>query len=195
MRRLAASAVAAGLLLLLATGAADAHGSRDVGAYRIVVGFINEPVAVGQRSGLELRVTRDGVPVEGVAATLTAAVLYGDRTLELPLAPGAGAAGWYESAFTPTAAGQYTFHLTGTIEATPIDEAFTSGKDGFDNVGEVAGGQFPNELPSITGVADDATRAAEAAARMPLAIGLGALGAVSGLLALGVALAGRRGRG
>ena len=73
-----------------------------------------------------------------------------------------------------------------------IDETFVSGRDGFEDVSEVASGQFPGQLPAIVDLADEAKRGADAAALLPLAFALGAVGAVSGLLAVGVALAGRR---
>ena len=184
--------IGAGLLALLIPGAALAHGSRTVGGFDIVVGFIGEPVAAGQRSGLEVEATSAGEPVLGLETSMFAEVRYGDARLDLPLAPRSGAPGWYESAFTPTAAGQYTFHLSGSIRGTTIDESFVSGRDGFEDVGEVAGDQFPAALPPIVEVANDAKRGAGAADMLPLAFALGGIGAVSGLLALGIAFAGRR---
>ena len=198
--RVAGGRIGAGLLALLIPGLAVpglvlGHGSRTVGDFEIVVGFIGEPVAAGQRSGLELEVTRAGEPVAGLESTLLAEVRYGDARLDLPLSPRSGAHGWYESVFTPTAAGQYAFRLSGTIEGQAIDETFVSGRDGFDDVAEVGSGQFPVVVPPIVEVADDAKRGAGAADLLPVAFALGVVGAASGLLALGVALAGRRGRG
>jgi hypothetical protein len=192
--RLAGAVLSAGLLALLLPGVVLGHGSRSVGDFTITVGFIDEPVAVGQRSGLEVEVTRGGEPVEGLEASMLADVTYGELRLDLPLSPRSGAPGWYESAFTPTAAGQYTFHLSGAILGTSVNETFTSGADGFEDVTEVSSGQFPVTLPPLVELADEARRGADAAALLPLAFILGAIGAVSGLLALGVALAGRRPR-
>jgi hypothetical protein len=199
MRR-AGAVVGAGLLTLLVSGLVPrglvlGHAARTVGGFEITVGFIGEPVAAGQRSGLEVEVTTGGEPVEGLQATLLAEVFHGDARLDLPLAPRSGAPGWYESAFTPTAAGQYTFHLSGEIRGAAIDESFVSGRDGFEDVTDAVNGQFPVPLPPIAEVADDAGRGAAAADLLPAAFALGAVGAVSGLLALGVALAGRRRRG
>jgi hypothetical protein len=199
MRKVAATIVASGLLALLATNVALGHGSREVDGYQLEVGFIDEPVAAGQRSGLELEATGGGQPVQGLEQTLIAEVLYGDHSLDLPIDPRSGAPGWYESVFTPSAAGQYTFHISGTIGGTQIDERFTSGVDGFDDVSEAAGGQFPVQLPSLADVAEDAKRGAEATDLVRVATTLGAVGAITGLLALGIALgvmlAGRRSKG
>ena len=51
---------------------------------------------------------------------------------------------------------------------------------------EAATGQFPNVLPTTTEVSADAKKGADAAGQLPLAIGLGAAGAVLGLVALAV---------
>jgi hypothetical protein len=195
MRR-AGAVIGAGLLAVLVSGLIPAlvlgHGARTVGAFEITIGFIGEPVAAGQRSGLEVEVTAGDEPVEGLEASLLAEVFYGDARLDLPLSPRSGAPGWYESSFTPTAAGQYTFHLGGEIRGTAINETFVSGRDGFEDVTDAVGGQFPVALPPLAQLVDDAKRGADAASLLPVAFALGAVGAISGLLALGIALAGRR---
>ena len=94
--------------------------------------------------------------------------------------------------FIPTAAGKYTFHLTGTIEGTAIDESFTSSPDGFNEVQEAASGQFPVTLPTAAELSAEAKKGADAASQVTIALALGGAGLVVGLLALGVALAGRR---
>jgi len=172
----------------------DAHEVRQIGAYALAVGFIGEPVFTGDESGLELVVTRSGTPVEGLETTLVAEVTYGDARRNLPLSPVPDRPGAYESAFIPTAAGPYTFHISGTIERTAIDESFTSSPTGFEEVEELSAGQFPIQFPAPAELAADARRGRDAAAQMPLALGLGAAGMILGLTALGVALAGRRRR-
>src|SRR5688572_25427219 len=77
-RRLAAVAAAL-LLTLLTAGLALAHESRDVRGYQWIVGFINEPVFVGDRSGLEFFVTQNDQPVEGLEATIKAEVIHGNE--------------------------------------------------------------------------------------------------------------------
>lgn len=198
MRRAGAATGAVLTAVLVAgfvPGLVFGHGARTVGTFEVTVGFIGEPVAAGQRSGLEVEVTTGGEPVEGLEASLLAEVFYGDARLDLPLSPRSGAPGWYESAFTPTAAGQYTFHLSGKIQGTLLDETFVSGRDGFEDVTDAVSGQFPVALQPLATVADEATRGADAAGLLPVAFALGAVGAISGLLALGVAFAGRRRRG
>ena len=171
-----------------------AHEERQVAGYDLEVGLISEPVSVGDRSGLEVHVTKDDQPVEGLEATLAATVAFGAATRDLPISARDEEPGWYESVFYPTAAGPYTFHLTGTIEGTAIDESFTSSPSGFDEVHDLTSGQFPVTLPSVTDVAADARKGADLASEVTLALAAGVIGVVLGVAALGVALAGRRGK-
>ena len=178
---------------LLAAGSASAHAQRTVDGFAFSLGFINEPVFVGDRSGLEFFVTRDGQVIEGLERTLHAQVMYGTSTRDLLISARVGAPGAYESAFIPTAAGSYTFRITGTLpDGTPIDESFTSSPTGFPDVGEAAAGQFPYRLPTTAELAANAQKGADAANQVTIAIALGAVGLILGLAALGVALAGRR---
>lgn len=85
-RRLAA-VVAATALATLATGVVSAHEEREVAGYTIVVGFIDEPVYVGQKSGLEFFVNKGETPVEGLETTLKAEVIKGDQKRDLPIEP------------------------------------------------------------------------------------------------------------
>ena len=191
-RRTRLSCVAALLLLLVAAPAALAHEQRDVGGYQFVVGFIAEPVFVGQRSGLEFSVSQNDAPVEGLSDVLTAEVINGDQRRNLPLSPRFGEEGWYQSYFFPTVAGKYTFHITGTLpDGTAIDETFTSSPEGFNEVQDAASGQFPERFPSTPELAAEARRGADAAGQLPIAIGLGAIALLLALAALGVSLAGR----
>jgi hypothetical protein len=187
-----AATVAATILALSAVVPVLAHEERTVGGNDLEVGFIAEPVYVGERSGLEIHVTKDGTPVEGLETTLKAQVIFGSQQRDLTLAAREAAPGWYESIFIPTVAGKYTFHLTGTVEGQAIDQSFTSSPTGFNEVNEAATGQFPDVLPTTTEIAAQATKGADAAGQMLLAIGLGAAGAILGLVALAVSLAGRR---
>jgi hypothetical protein len=190
-RSLGIAAVLALFAAALVPGLAVAHEEREVAGYQLVVGFIDEPVFVGQKSGLEFFVSRDDQPVAGLDETLQAEVIKDDQRRELPLSPRFGEEGAYQSYFFPTVAGPYTFHLFGSIEGNEIDESFTSSPDGFSEVEEVAAGQFPLELPSTAELAQDARSGASAASQVPIAMGLGAAGLVAGLLALGLALARR----
>jgi len=180
------------LATFISMGAVFAHEDRTVGDYGFVVGFIDEPVYTGQKSGLELMVAQGETPIEGLEETLQASVTFGDETRELPLEPRFGEPGWYESVFFPTSAGPYTFRIFGDVEGTAVDESFTSSPDGFNEVQEVTGGQFPVTLPAAGDTARDATDGAAAAGTATLALILGGAGLLVGLVAVGLALARRR---
>jgi hypothetical protein len=190
--RRAAALVAAAALLLLSTGVASAHEERTVAGYDVEVGFIDEPVFIGERSGLEFFVHKDDKAITGLDQTLKAEVIYQGQKRDLPITARDGVDGAYESVFIPTAAGPYTFHIFGTIEGAAVDESFTSSPTGFDEVQDTAGGQFPVQFPSEADLVANAQAGKDAASQVTVALGVGIAGVVIGLVGLGVALAGRR---
>ncbi len=129
---------------------ASAHEVRVIGdgRYQAVVGFLDEPAFVGEKNGLDLRITKlpapgeatpvaaegeagAGLPVEGLATTLQAEVIYADQRLALTLDTVYNDPGTYASYFFPMAEGDYSFHVFGTVEGVAVDETFTSSPDGF----------------------------------------------------------------
>ncbi len=143
-------------LTAIAPMVADAHERRTVGdgTYQIVIGFKNEPVFAGDKSGLEFWVTEvsratpvagdaEGVPVEGLEETLQAEVIFEDQTMTLPLEAAWNEPGSYGSDFFPSQPGTYSFRIYGMIGDTEIDEIFTSGPETFGDVGDPAPLQFP----------------------------------------------------
>ena len=65
---------------------------------------------------------------------------------------GLGIPGDYEAPLIPTAPGDYTFHLSGTIDGTAVDETATSSDATFNSVVDATGIQFPNQLPALTDI-------------------------------------------
>jgi hypothetical protein len=191
VRRIGAAGLAGLFIVLLATPAL-AHEERDVAGYSFEVGLIDEPVFVGQKSGLEFFVSKNGTPVEGLEKTLKAEVIVGQAKRDLPIKAAFGEKGAYKSVFIPTAGGKYTFHIFGTVEGSAIDESFTSKPDGFNEVQEATSGQFPVTLATSAELSAEGKKGADAAGQMPAALALGGAGLIVGLVALGVALAGRR---
>jgi hypothetical protein len=165
MRRLtsfrALCAVFMGCVMLVALPlASSAHETRSIGdgKYEIVVGFIDEPVFAGDKSGLEFFVSDlsratpvageeepEGAPVDGLVETLEAEVIFEDQTMELPLEARWNTPGAYESVFFPMEAGDYTFRIYGKIGGTDIDESFTSSPQGFRPVEDPSPVQFPKK--------------------------------------------------
>ncbi|HYI67951.1 MAG TPA: hypothetical protein VEW95_13610 [Candidatus Limnocylindrales bacterium] len=193
LQRLGRAAVlGAALTTVVGIGTTLAHESRDIGDITMVVGFLEEPVYTGQKSGLDLRVSHAGEPVEGLEETLQAEVTFDGQTRDLPISAAFGEPGAYRSVFFPTAAGPYTFHIFGEVDGEPIDESFTSGPDTFSEVQDVTGGQFPVVLPAAGDTARDAEAGAGAAGTATLALIVGGAGLLAGLVALGLGMARRR---
>jgi hypothetical protein len=108
-------ALAATAAVAVAAPAVLAHESRDVAGYTLEVGFLDEPVFVGQRSGLDLVVRRGDRPVAGVEKTLKAEVAYGGHVIPLEV-EAREEAGAYEAVFIPTAGGQFPVQLPSTVD-------------------------------------------------------------------------------
>ena len=192
INRIGRAAALGAAAAILAGGTAVAHEEREVGDHTFEVGFIGEPVFVGQKSGIEFSVSHDGEePVEGLEETLQAQVIFGDDTRDLEIRPVFGQPGSYESVFIPTAAGPYTFRIYGELDDQPFDESFTSGPDTFGEVQDVAAGQFPIQFPAQADVVADAEAGAAAATQATIAIVLAVIGLLAALVALGLAVARR----
>jgi hypothetical protein len=128
-------------LVAVSTPQAFAHqrqlytiGGQD---YLIVIGSINEPIYVDDKTGVELRVLRadpnnpmnssaeGAAPVEGLEETVQVELGAGNVTKVLQLEPAFGEPGAYEAPFYPTVATTLTYRLFGTINNTPVDLTFT----------------------------------------------------------------------
>jgi hypothetical protein len=105
--------------------------------YLIVIGSLNEPIFVDDKSGVDLRVLRadpnnpmnssaeEAAPVEGLEETVQVELAAGNVTRVLQLEPSFGEPGAYEAPFYPTVATTITYRLFGTINNTPVDLTFT----------------------------------------------------------------------
>jgi hypothetical protein len=158
-KRIAAAAsvlVLAGLLLPLLAAPAAAHEDRKVGSYTFVVGFGAEPAYAGEPNSVQLILSKGDKPVTDLKDTLKVAVTTGDaEAKEMAMRPNFavgvyGEPGDYRADFIPTAAGKYTFHFTGTIKGSKVDQTFSSSPTGFDEVGDPAELQYPTPDPSGT---------------------------------------------
>ncbi len=181
------------LLTITSPSVALAHERRPVaGKYQLVVGFLNEPAVTGQMNGIDLRVTSiaDGKPVEGLEKTLRAEVVVGGGAHSMPVELEAryGQPGAYVGYFIPTRDGAYTFHFSGTIASTPVDERFESGPSTFEDVQSAQALQFPDKLPEARVAASELDSArGDASVARALALGglvVGAAGLAVGALAL-----------
>jgi hypothetical protein len=104
--------------------------------YLIVIGSLNEPVFVDDKTGVDLRVLRadpndpmnsraeGATPVEGLEETLQVEIAAGDKKKVMELEPAFGEPGAYEAPFYPTVATTLTYRIFGTINDTPVDLTF-----------------------------------------------------------------------
>ncbi len=167
-----------------------AHFNKDVGngQYRIQMGFQNEPTFAGQQNALYLKVeqyaTGGTQPVDDLASTLTAEVTKDGQTFSRPLVPIGD--GQYVMPFVPTATGDYTFHVSGTIGDASIDESATSGPNTFDTVQPLSAIEFPAAQADASAVQAAAAQADAAFARTLAIAGIvvGVLGLIVGFVAI-----------
>ena len=132
-----ACAVAA-LVLGVAPAAAHQRQLLQIGTtdYLVVVGFINEPVYTGDKSGIDLLIMRPDPadptearasavkPMEHLDTTLKVEVKAGPHARVFDLKPAYRAPGRYEAVFYPTMATTYSVRLFGTLTDLPIDLTF-----------------------------------------------------------------------
>ena len=150
--RLTPVAVTLGLAALLVSswaGAAAAHEAEQVGRYRLVVGFGDEPAYAGQKNSVQLLLSNAaGKPVADLGDTLKVMVMTGGQSQDLALEPNFevgefGTPGDYRAWFIPSTPGGFTFHFHGTIKGQKVERDFTSGPGSFGDVLDPARASFP----------------------------------------------------
>jgi len=158
-RRLGAAVPIAAAALALLVGSTQAHVLKDFGPYSVALGWVHEPTYVGQLNAVQV-VIKDakGKPIVDVgdgdlkvvvsvggqdSASLDLVATYDEDT-------GLGTPGDYEAPLVPTVPGDYTFHLSGKIHDTAVDETATSSDATFNSAVDETDIQFPAKLPSLT---------------------------------------------
>jgi hypothetical protein len=166
-------AAMAGMLIALATSlaVASAHYVFTAGKYRIAIGWQNEPAFgtdtfVGEQNAIQVFVdiasadNPKGTPVSTLNQDCThpdfqVTVTVGTTTSS-PFCPapaydpdtGNGRLDEYDYALIPTVVGNYTFHIFGSINGTPIDQSVTSGPTTFDSIADASSVEFPVAVPA-----------------------------------------------
>ena len=154
-RRIGIALAGATMLTIAAAGTMQAHVLKDFGTYSVALGWSVEPTYVGQINSVQV-VVRDkqGKAVTDLAdGDLKVVVgVGGQQSAALPLI----------NKFDPDTglgiAGDYTFHLTGTIHGQAVDETATSSDSTFNSAVEATDIQFPNKLPSLTEISTSLDR-------------------------------------
>ena len=170
--------------------AASAHGKTTAGDYDLEIGFHDEPVVVGMPNSLDLFVTnsKTGEKVNTLQDTLTAELIFGASKKTFKLEPQEGQDGAYTAFVIPTAVGDYTWHITGNINGTPVDVSMTSSPDTFNSAEAASVYAFPGAGAS----APDPVAQAMTNSNTALLVGggglvVGLIGLVIGLVALSTA--------
>jgi hypothetical protein len=156
IRKLALSVVLLISIIAVSISPALAHERREVEGYQLVFGWRAEPALVGVFNGPELFVYElledgeRGEPVSGLADTLSLEISFGPASRALNLREAFGDPGHYIADLIPTRPGDYSFHLTGTINDLEMDEVFTSADGEFGSVEPASDIMFPDEtMPTI----------------------------------------------
>lgn len=131
--------------LALAVVPLSAHEGREVGEYVIEFGWRVEPVYTDLFNGPELTIEHHDTEeaVEGLADSLQLDVSFGSASKTLTLREDFFNPGHYTADLIPTRPGDYSFHLTGMIGETPVDETFSSADGEFSTVEPIDDIRFP----------------------------------------------------
>ena len=158
-----AGLTAAILVSLALAPVVAAHSAIEVGNYLVEVGWRTEPAYVGQPNAVQVAVKNhaDESPVLDLGPNDLAVVVStaGTDSSSLAFTPAfdaiekVGSLGEYDAALVPTAPGDYTFHVTGSIHGTKVDINLTSGDETFDAVVTSNDLEFPAKQPSLVEVA------------------------------------------
>jgi hypothetical protein len=171
-------------LLLALVPSASAHEEFTVGAYKVEVGWLYEPPVVDQPNAVTITVTDlsgggDGAPVtDGV--TLTATLALGADSKGLSLESSDDTPGEHFGAVVPTAAGDYTLHVTGTINGTAVDhttklETVDAPSESAFPAGHDTVGQLQERIEALHGQAWMLSGTAAALAVLALVLAVAAL--------------------
>ena len=122
--------------LVISPLSASAHGhtSFEINGkiYSFTVGSLNEPIAVDDKTGLDLKVVsmahhdtseaeHAGAPVEGLGKTLQLELIAGGKKKTLSISPAYGVPGSYRANFVPTIQTTYGYRLFGRIDNVSFD--------------------------------------------------------------------------
>ena len=177
--------VLTGTLLLttflgLSAQPALAHARIEVGPYVIIVGWVEEPVIVGERNAILIEVSENEEPVVGLEGSLDVNVLYAGRTFIGNLTPSSSTPGLYTVEIFPTVRGTYSVQLSGTIGDLALDELVEP-----EEVLSPGVLQFPEVQPELTALQSTVD---ELEARLQTAYTLAIAGLVAGIIGGGVAV-------
>ncbi len=153
MKRIAVFLSVLGFSFMPLAASAHQHATFKIGGtqYDFVIGSLNEPIVVDDKTGVDFRVTSGGhmmkaddgdmepmggTPAEGLEKNLKVELIAGDKKKTLDLSPAYNTPGSYKAAFYPTVATTLSYRFFGTLNNTPIDVTFTCRAEGATAVDE-----------------------------------------------------------
>lgn len=110
--------------------------------YLFVIGSLNEPVFVDDKTGVDLRVkladpanpgdssSPNAEPVAGLETSLKVELIAGDKKKTMALAPAYKDPGAYKAEFYPTLATTFTYRVFGMINEVSVDLMFSCNPTG-----------------------------------------------------------------
>lgn len=133
---------AVGIAVVLTPLLASAHEHQrfEIGGelYEFTIGSLNEPIAVDDKTGVDLRVVMvghetmganehhaAGGAVTGLEESLKVELIAGNEKKVLSLTPVFNTPGSYKAPFYPTVATTLTYRVFGELKGTPVDFTFT----------------------------------------------------------------------
>lgn len=148
--------------LLVVASPAFAHTEKDAGPYKLLFGWRDEPAYTGSQNAVQLFVhdasgkAIDDLGTKGltvVVSTGSGATAKSSSPLALTSAfdpdSGLGTHGEFDSPLLATAAGTYTFHITGDINGTAVDVSAASSDTTFSNVTDPTAIEFPIQAQTV----------------------------------------------
>jgi hypothetical protein len=147
--------VVAAILVVVRVNPALAHERRPVGPYQFVVGWNGEPAYAGvyNRAEIFISMADDSTKmVEGAEQSLKLEVSYGGQTKTLKLEAAYKEPGHYVASIIPSRAGDYSFHITGKLGDTTIDETFSSADGKFGSIEPASDILFPEVQNDAAGL-------------------------------------------
>lgn len=104
--------------------------------YEMVVGSLNEPVIVDDKTGVSIEIVRDGAFLTGAQDMLQVEMTAGDTSRVVNLEPVHGYEGSYKAPFIATVPTTLTYRFFGELEGTPVDLTFTCNPAGHPQAAE-----------------------------------------------------------
>jgi hypothetical protein len=160
--RFTLGALALATAALLVAAPAFAHTEKDAGPYKLLFGWRDEPAYTGSQNAVQLFVhDTSGKAIDDLGSKgLTVVVSTGSGATAKSSSPlaltsafdpdsGLGTHGEFDSPLLPTAAGTYTFHITGDINGTPVDVSAASSDKTFSDVTDPTAIEFPVQAQTI----------------------------------------------